>query len=65
MEKITFCINNQKYMFVEFWSKWIKFITPIEPKLFCYRTYVLCLYINIVPTSLSFVNMFCYNLNII
>ncbi len=34
MEKITFCINNQKDMFVEFWSKWIEFITPIEPKFF-------------------------------
>ncbi len=34
MEKITFCINNQKYMFVDFWSKWIEFITPIEPNVF-------------------------------
>ncbi len=40
MEKITFCINNQKYMLffiyknIYFWSKWIDFITPIEPNVF-------------------------------
>ncbi len=34
MEKITFCINNQTYMFVDFWSKWIEFIAPIEPNVF-------------------------------
>ncbi len=28
-----------------------EFITLIEPNVFCHRTYILCLYINIVPTS--------------